>query len=167
LSRAFVKETDGDEAGALPDIPESPHPNYVTPRGLAELRERLAALAAEKARLSKELPELEAKLALAQTERKMRYFASRIEHAIPVDSARQPKEEVAFGATVRVADEDGNERDYAIVGEDEADAARGKVSWVSPLARALTGARVGQSVTWKRPAGDAELEVVAIRYEPT
>lgn len=167
MSRAFVKEPDGDATGDdQPEIPESPHPNYVTPRGLAQLKEQRAALAAEKERLTKESADLEAKLALAQTERKMRYFTRRIEHAIPVDPAQQPKDEVAFGATVRVADEDGNERDYAIVGEDEADAAKGKVSWVSPLARALTGARAGQTVTWKRPAGDVELEILAIRYGP-
>lgn len=167
MSRAFVKELDGEALGDdQPEIPESRHPNYVTPRGLAELKARLAELAAEKERLARGTSDLEAKLQLAQTERKMRYFASRLEHAIPVDPAQQPKDEVAFGAVVRVADEDGNERDYAIVGEDEADVAHGKVSWVSPLARALTGAKPGQFVTWKRPAGDVELEILAIRYEP-
>jgi transcription elongation GreA/GreB family factor len=164
VSRAFVKEPEGDLAGDdAPDIPVSPHPNYVTPQGLAGLKERLAELTAEKERLAAAAG-LEAKLALAQTERKIRYFANRIEHAIPVDPAQQPKNEVAFGATVRVADEEGNERDYTIVGEDEADVARGKVSWVSPLARALNGAKAGQFVTWKRPAGDAELEILEIRY---
>lgn len=166
MSRAFVKEPDGDELpDDQPELRESPYPNYVTPRGLGLLKKELADLAAEKERLTKELPDLEAKLALAQAERRIRYCAHRIEHAIPVDPAGQPAGEVAFGAIVRVADEEGKTHDYAIVGEDEADAAQGKVSWVSPLARALMGAKVGQSVTWKRPAGDAELEVVAIRYE--
>ncbi|HEY8014642.1 MAG TPA: GreA/GreB family elongation factor, partial [Dongiaceae bacterium] len=67
----------------------------------------------------------------------------------------------ALAATV---DEDGTERRFAIVGEDEADPAVGKISWVSPLARALTGAAVGDSVVWKRPAGDKTLEVTAIDY---
>lgn len=164
MSRAFVKEPDGDEiADDQPELRESPYPNYVTPRGLALLKKEQAKLTAEKERLDP--ADLEAKLALAQIERRLRYLAHRIEHAIPVDPAQQPKDEIAFGATVRVADEDGKKQDYAIVGEDEADAAHGKVSWVSPIARALMGAKVGQFVTWKRPAGDAELEIVAIKYE--
>ncbi len=164
MSRAFVKEQDGDEIREdQPELRESPYPNHVTPKGLALLKGELAELSAEKARLDP--ADLEAKLALAQIERRMRYVAHRIDNAILVDPAAQPRDEVAFGATVRVADEEGAKRDYAIVGEDEADAARGKVSWVSPLARALTGARVGQFVTWKRPAGDTELEILAIEYE--
>ena len=164
MSRAFVKEPDGDAvADDQPELRESPYPNYVTPRGLALLKTEHAELTAEKERLDP--ADLEAKLALAQIERRLRYLAHRIEHAIPVDPAGQPPDEIAFGATVRVADEDGKKQDYAIVGEDEADAAHGKVSWVSPLARALMGAKTGQFVTWKRPAGDAELEILAIRYE--
>ena len=61
-------------------------------------------------------------------------------------------------------DEDGTRRDYRIVGEDEADPAAGKISWVSPLARAMMGSGLGDLVTWRRPAGDLELEVVGIRY---
>ena len=62
-----------------------------------------------------------------------------------------------------VADETGSVVEYVIVGEDEADAQNGKVSWVSPLARALLGARIGDVITWKRPSGDVELDVVSIR----
>ncbi len=69
-----------------------------------------------------------------------------------------------FGARVTVADEAGGARAFIIVGEDEADAAAGKVSWLSPLARALTGGHVGDAVTWRRPAGDLELEITAIDY---
>ena len=61
-------------------------------------------------------------------------------------------------------DEDGAVREFAIVGEDETDAENGKVSWVSPLARALIGAQVGDLVTWKRPVGDVELEIRSFRY---
>ncbi|MGB8273775.1 MAG: GreA/GreB family elongation factor [Alphaproteobacteria bacterium] len=165
MSRAFVKEQDDDRAGDdQPDLPESTHPNYVTPAGLADLKARLYELETERARLGEDPEPPEDKLALAQAERKIRYLSHRIEHAIPIDPAAQPKDEVAFGAIVRVEDEDGAKREYEIVGEDEADVANGKVSWVSPLARALMGAKVGQTVTWKRPAGDAELEVLAIRY---
>jgi transcription elongation GreA/GreB family factor len=71
---------------------------------------------------------------------------------------------VCFGATVALLDEDERRLGYTIVGEDEADAEHGKVSWISPLARALMDARVGDMVTWRRPSGDAELEIVAITY---
>ncbi len=163
MSRAFVKEPD-HAPDDQPDIPESRHPNYVTPRGLARLKEEFAALSADKDRLGADPEAPEDKLALAQIERKLRYLSHRIENAIPVDPAQQPSGEVAFGAVVRVSDPDGREREYAIVGEDEADAGQGKVSWVSPLARALIGAKAGQTVTWTRPAGDLELDIVSIRY---
>ena len=81
-----------------------------------------------------------------------------------VDPAGQPRDRVAFGATVEVADESG-EHSYRIVGEDEADAEHGSVSYVSPLARALLGAKVGDEVVWSRPAGDLRVEVLGIRYE--
>ena len=96
--------------------------------------------------------------------RNLRYAKARVACAILVDPVDQPTDKVAFGARVRVRDPDGEERVFTIVGEDEADAARGKASWVSPLARALRGAQVGDSVTWKRPSGDRDLEVVSIEY---
>ncbi|HZS85323.1 MAG TPA: GreA/GreB family elongation factor [Stellaceae bacterium] len=166
MSRAFVKEQDGESgAGEIQDLPQSEHPNYVTPRGLAQLKERLAA-AQEKKRELLEAPDSVAReLPLAHAAREIRYLEARIERAILVDPAQQPQDEVAFGATVRVADRNGEEREFTIVGEDEADAEHGSVSWVSPLARALTGAAVGDVITWHRPAGDAELEIVAIRYQ--
>jgi transcription elongation factor GreB len=165
VSRAFVKEPDGDEVSDdQPEIPESRNPNYVTPIGLAALKAALAVLSSEKEKLAV-AEDLEAKLALAQTERRLRYVTHRIENAILVDPATQPEGEVAFGALVRVADPEGAEHEYAIVGEDEADVALNKVSWVSPLARALTGAKIGDVVTWKRPAGDVDLEILGIRYD--
>ena len=163
MSRAFVKEPDGDMAGDdQPDLPQSPHPNYVTPVGLKELESRLAEREGRRHRLAAS-DDLAGKLPLAQVDRDIRYLKGRIERASPVDAADQPAGEVCFGALVGVADETGSVAQYAIVGEDEADAQRGKVSWVSPLARALLGARVGDVITWKRPSGDVELEVVSIR----
>jgi transcription elongation factor GreB len=165
MSRAFVKEQDGDSgAGEIADLPQSPHPNYVTPRGLAALKARLAA-AQEKRRLLLARGEDAGRdLPLANLGREVRYLESRIERAILVDPAAQPRDTVAFGATVRVADPSGGEREFAIVGEDEADAEHNSVSWVSPLARALLGAEIGDEIVWRRPAGDVTLEVLAIRY---
>ena len=163
MSRAFTKEPDGDMvADDTPERPRSEHPNHVTPAGLAALEARRAGLAAERA--AQAAAGLQGKPALAHAERELRYFDARIEDAIGVDPATQPAGEVRFGARVTVADEAGRARDFTLVGEDEADAAAGKVSWLSPLARALAGGRIGDLVTWRRPAGDLELEITAIVY---
>ncbi len=167
MSRAFVKEDDQSKASAeLPERPQSPHPNYVTPRGLAELKRRFEALTAERSALSHEDSALTQEATRSRIDRDLRYLTARIEAAIPVDPALQPRDEVTFGATVRVFDPKGRERVFSIVGEDEADVATGKVSWVSPLARALLGASVDDTVTWKRPSGDTDLEIASIDYEP-
>lgn len=164
MSRAFVKESDGDgdDVGALPELPVSEHPNYVTPRGLSllrmrldETRRRLVAIdpAAERAPAER-----------AFFEREQRWLQARAMAAITV-SAPANVDRVGFGATVELIDTDGTAHRYRIVGEDEANPEHNLVSWVSPLARALDGARVGDSVTWRRPVGDREVDVVAIRYE--
>ncbi|WP_057970860.1 GreA/GreB family elongation factor [Lysobacter antibioticus] len=163
MSRAFVKEGDGDEnAGDLPELPISEHPNYVTPRGMALLRTRLDDA-------GRRLGEIDAnavgaRLEAAYIERELRWLQARILGAITIAPERQPSELIAFGARVEVVDDDGCEYRYRIVGEDEADPELGLISWVSPLARALHGARVGDSVVWKRPAGDLAIEVLAIDY---
>lgn len=163
MSRAFVKEPDGDQViDDLPDLPVSPHPNYVTPSGLADLRERQQRLAGERRSLAEDQAP-GTRLRLRQVERDLRYLGARIEGAIPIDPAARPAGEVGFGAVVTVEDEAGETRSFAIVGEDEADPRNGKVSWISPLARALDGARAGDAVTWRRPAGDLELVVISIK----
>ncbi|AAU90456.1 putative transcription elongation factor [Methylococcus capsulatus str. Bath] len=162
MSRAFVKETDGEDLDdGAPDRPVSPHPNYVTPAGLAQLQARVAELTAERQRLLGD-ESVGAKQQLRRVERELRYYDERVVSAIPVDPAARSGDRVHFGATVEVEDEAGNVQRYSIVGEDEADAAHGKISWVSPLARALLNAEAGDTVTWKRPAGDKELHILAI-----
>ena len=161
MSRAFVNEDAGADRPDLPELPLSTQPNYVTPAGLADLQARLvarqAALAALRAR-----PDRLDKLPEAAAERDIRWFEARIATAILVDPAQHDGQTVAFGLAVRVADADGHERVYQITGEDEADAAQGRIAPQSPLARALLGARVGDSVTWQRPIGDLVLEVLEI-----
>jgi transcription elongation factor GreB len=165
MSRAFVKEDDANvSAEELPERPLSPHPNYVTPAGLTALQSQLADLQEQRQSLQAHPDAILAQEHLKPVERDIRYFQERIERAIVIDPAAQPHDEVGFGAVVSTLDEDGAERSFAIVGEDEADPAKGKISWVSPLARALTGAAVGDSVVWKRPAGDKTLEIVKIAY---
>lgn len=162
MSRAFVKEGDGS-LDPLPDLPISPHPNYVTPSGLADLQTRLrdtqARLAALKARTERldKLPE-------AAAERDIRYLEARLRSAILIDPAPLPLDEVAFGLIVTVTDEAGAERRFQIVGEDEADPTLGRIAPHSPLARALMGARMADVVQWRKPNGVEELEVTGIAH---
>ncbi len=164
MSRAFVKDDNEDRPSEeLPERPVSDAPNYVTPDGMRLLRERVDELSREHARL-REAGEAFEKPQLAVNERDLRYFQSRLETAIVVDVASEPKDEVHFGATVKTEDEEGNANSFTIVGEDEADVKKHKISWVSPLAKALLGSRVGDTVTWNRPAGSTTLEVLEISY---
>lgn len=160
MSRAFVKEGTG-ELDPLPDLPLSPHPNYVTPRGLAALRDRLAAVQADLAQLRARPDRLD-RLPEAAAERDIRYLEARLRTAIPIDPASQPLTAVAFGLRVTVADDTGVETTYEITGEDEADAALGRIAPHSPLARALLGAEPGDSVTVRRPSGAVTVEILAI-----
>lgn len=165
MSRAFVKENDLEHAGTdLPERPQSEHPNYVTPTGLAHLHEEAAQLEEERLRLSPQKEDPIIRQQMAVIERDLRYIQGRLERAIPVNPAEQQQDVILFGAIVEVEDEEGATHVFEIVGEDEADIHNNKVSWVSPLARALIGQKVGDSVTWKRPVGDLALEVTDIRY---
>lgn len=167
MSRAFVKEPDSGAPGQeLPERTVSEHPNYVTPVGLAELERRTGELEARRLELLALDDDPLAEEELRHVDRDLRYYAARLESAIVVDPATQPRDEVAFGASVTVTG-DGTERTFTIVGEDEADLVALKVSYVSPLAEALLGARVGDTVVWRRPAGDAELTIRAIAYSRT
>lgn len=165
MSRAFVKEPDSPPDEVL-ERPQSEHANYITPEGLEQLRARLKSLEARRDALGDVTEDPKRQQQLAELERDIHYFQGRIDRAVVVDPASQSGDEVLFGATVEVRDHEGKTQEFAIVGEDEADAAGGKVSWVSPLAKAMLGARVGDVVTWQRPAGNVELEITAIRYPP-
>jgi transcription elongation GreA/GreB family factor len=165
ISRALVTDSDDDELSDLPDLPDLPvseYPNYVTPRGLALLNERLEQTQQRLADLD---PNAEsAPLDRAHAAREQRWLQGRVHAAIPVSSPADTSR-VGFGATVELTDQNETAYRYRIVGEDEADPEHGLVSWVSPLARALNGARAGDSVVWPRPAGDLQIDVLAIRYD--
>lgn len=164
MSRAFVKEPDAPPADDIHERPQSEHPNYITPSGLARLRAEYNALEKRRAQLVDTVEDPMQQQQLAETERDMRYVQGRIERAVVADLAKQPAEEVHFGAVVDVVDNAGQEHRFQIVGEDEVDTAGGRVSWISPLAKAMLGARIGDTVTWQRPAGNLELEILAIHY---
>lgn len=164
MSRAFVKEDQPDPgADLVPERVLSHEPNFVTPRGFEALTRQLESLRAARRDAEAIADEEERRAALARIDRDLRYAQVRHESAEVVDARNLPSDEVHFGSQVTVADQDGSERTYTIVGEDEADLAQGYLSFASPLARSLMKARVGDTVVWKRPAGDRELEVVRIR----
>jgi transcription elongation GreA/GreB family factor len=164
MSRAFVKGDDeGLPSDEVPERPISTDPNYVTREGLAQLRRRYEELQAQHAQLKAAGEEFD-KPKLIAVDRDLRYFSQRLESAILVDLTHEPQDEVHFGACVKVEGSDGRAQLFRIVGEDEADVATGKVSFLSPLAKAMIGARVGDTVKWRRPAGEVELEILEIRY---
>ncbi|MGK2951345.1 MAG: GreA/GreB family elongation factor, partial [Thiobacillus sp.] len=103
---------------------------------------------------------------LREVDRRIRFLSKRLEHAEVVDPAtREDTDQVFFGATVTVAGQDGHESTYAIVGVDEADAGRGRIAWISPMARALLKAREGDTVSVQTPDGKREVEIIEVRYQ--
>ena len=165
MSRAFVKEGDDElSAGELPERPLSDHPNYVTPRGLELLQARLKELQENRERLAAE-DESMAKQKLLEIKRDIRYYQAQLERAQVVDPAGQPQDEVHFGATVTIREDGAKQHVFHLVGDDQADVASGLISWATPLAKAMIGASVGDTVTWQRPAGPIDVEIVAIRYD--
>lgn len=163
MSRAFVNEDAGADRPDLPELPVPPGPNIVTPRGLADLQARIARRQADLATL-KARPDRLDKLPEAAAERDLRWLEARLKAAVVIDPAQHDLSEVAFGLAVTVVSEDGTETTYEITGEDEADATRNRIAPNSPLARALLGARVGDVVTWKRPVGALDLEILRIAH---
>jgi transcription elongation GreA/GreB family factor len=153
MSRAFVKERDGEVIDDLPDRAVSEHPNFVTAQGLALIEDELSRAHAEYAKAQADND----RAALARTGRDLRYWTARRSTA-QVIAPPHNATEVHFGATVTLEREDGCKQTWRIVGEDEADPAKGTISHVSPLARALYGKRVGDVLQ----AGQNEAEIVAI-----
>jgi transcription elongation GreA/GreB family factor len=159
LSVAFVKEESAEAASEtlLPDRPISPHPNLVTPAGLAALETQLAAArtAFEAANTIEDVNERRRQS--AGPLRDLRYLAERVRTAQAMAEPAS-NDTVAFGNTVTFSRDDGRVQTYRIVGEDEADPKAGSISYVSPVARLLMGKAVGDVVA----LGDREVEVVAI-----
>jgi len=182
MSKAFTKESDGDEDDDLPDdiggLPAGAK-NYMTPQGFARMREELMTL------MRKERPEvvqvvswaaangdrsengdyLYGKKRLREIDRRIRFLSKRLERSEVVDPAKRPKtDQVFFGATVTYANSRNEERTVKIVGVDEVDPGKGHVSWISPIARAVMRAHEGDVVSMKTPAGEEEIEILEVRY---
>ena len=180
MSKAFTRE--GDAAEEEPEIePQTPPgaKNYITPAGHARLQSELKRLleaerpellktiawAASNGDRSENADYIYGKRRLREIERRIRFLIKRLEIAEVVDPRDSDQEQAFFGATVTYADDMGNRHTVSIVGTDEVDPARGRVSWVSPIAKALLKAREGEAVTLRTPAGSEQLEIVEVRYE--
>ena len=165
MSRAFVKENDLEHAGIdIPERPLSDEPNYVTPRGLSLLNQAIDNLEKERGTLNAKKDDPMVKQKIAVIERDMRYFSARIESAILTNPKDEEPTHVLFGAKVAVEDEEGKLLTFEIVGEDEANIHEGRVSYLSPLAKALIGSAVGDEVIWEKPMGDSYLTIQKINY---
>lgn len=165
MSKAFTKEEDGTEKIRLDDLPQSTHPNLVTPSGLEDLSARLAAKRVDLANLRDRPDEIDYNMSIAVAERDIRFLEGRISKAILMDPKDHPSGVVAFGATVDVVNEEDVQLTFRIVGEDEADPAQGLIAPYSPLGVALLGSEIGSTVEWQKPSGMIELEIIAIRFE--
>jgi transcription elongation factor GreB len=168
MSKAFTKESeDGPFEELYPepkDLLPSGVKNYVTPEGGAALRAELSRLESDvRSRVSAEKGAAR-KQRLEALDRHIQFLRDRVANMVVVDPKSQEQDSVRFGATVTVADEEGNEKVYQIVGVDESDPAKGKISWISPIAKALISARAGDVVTLEVPDGNVELEILEIEY---
>jgi transcription elongation factor GreB len=183
VSKAFVKES-GDDEGEDAEPDASPIPpgakNYITPEGYRRLRNELTALvnverpevvrtvswAASNGDRSENGDYIYGKKRLREIDRRIRFLTKRLEVAEVVDSSRRgATDQVFFGATVVYATADGMHKDITIVGIDEVDPARRRVSWISPIARAVLKAREGDTIEFRTPSGTETIEIVSVRYD--
>ncbi len=184
MSKAFVKESDVELADDLDDD-ESALPagsggkNYITPQGFKKLQDELynlkhkerpamtetVAWAASNGDRSENADYHYGKKKLREIDKRIRFLGKRIDSAEIVDPTKVNSDQVLFGATVLIKDEDGTEKTYRIVGIDESNIDLGKISWISPLATALFKARVGDYVTFRIPKGVRDVEILKITYE--
>lgn len=181
MSKAFVPENDQLQEPELPEQDENlpkNFKNYITPAGAAQLKAELRNL------LYQERPELVkvvqwaasngdrsengdyiyGKRRLREIDRRIRFLTHRLEIALIVDPAQQVGDRVLFGARVTVQDEEELQKTYQIVGVDETDVKNGRISWISPLAKALLNAKVGEVVTLRTPKGEEDLEILSVDY---
>jgi len=183
MSKAFTRESDGEDedddlGGSAPALPAGAR-NYMTPQGYARLKAELLALldderpkivetvhwAAKNGDRSENGDYLYGKKRLREIDRRVRFLTKRLEIAEVTDpSAHHGGEQVFFGATVTYEEDDGTERTITIKGVDEAQSSQGEVSWVSPIARTLLRAHVGDVLKLETPAGVREIEVLSVSY---
>jgi transcription elongation factor GreB len=182
MNKAFVKESDqddDDEAAALALAIPAGSKNYIRPEGYQRIKDELLQLidverpevvkivhwAASNGDRSENGDYIYGKRRLREIDRRIRFLTKRLDSAAIVDpSAHYGSDQVFFGATVTYSNQAGEERTITIVGIDELDPLNGKISWVAPVARALTKAREGDTITFQAPHGVEELDILEVRY---
>lgn len=181
MSKAFTKE---DSSGAEDEGPEESAivpggKNYITPLGAKKLREeqkrlldierpevvRVVSWAASNGDRSENGDYLYGKKKLREIDKRVRFLSKRLEMAEIIDPRAIKSEKVLFGATVTVLDSSDKKHHYSIVGVDEIDIQKGRISWLSPIGKALLQNKVGDVITIRTPKGEEELEILAVKYE--
>lgn len=181
MSKAFVRESDEDEEELSSSLSlPSGTKNYITPAGHKRLKDELEHLvkrerphiveivswAASNGDRSENGDYIYGKRRLREIDRRIRFLTKRLEIAEVVDPLRQGNnDQIFFGACITVADASGAENTYTIVGVDETDATSGRISWISPLARAVIKAREGDTIRFQSPLGFRELDIVSVVYQ--
>jgi transcription elongation factor GreB len=164
MSKAFTKEDEGgQESLPLPSRPPSGEKRYITPEGYRALEEELAALTSP-APADESVPAIEKQTRDRERARRVQFLALILDSVQVVTPEGSEEDRVYFGAWVTLEDEEGQETTYRIVGPDEADVRAGRLSVESPLARALLGRQVGESVQFERPRGAVEYTVTRVSY---
>ncbi len=181
MNKAFVRESEGgDDEEQEPSLklPAGTR-NYITPAGHQRLKDELehlvkrerphvveiVAWAASNGDRSENGDYIYGKRRLREIDRRIRFLTKRLENAEVVDPLRQgDNDQIFFGARVTIADSDGVENTYTIVGIDEADASQGRISWISPLARALIKSREGDTIRFQSPVGLREIDILEVCY---
>jgi transcription elongation factor GreB len=179
MSKAFVKEDqEPEDEGEEQSSPLPSGKNYITPHGIARLRAELKRLldeerptvvrtvtwAASNGDRSENADYQYGKRRLRQIDGRIRFLTKRLEIAEVVNPLELKGDTVLFSATVTVEDENGARKTYSIVGVDETDPARGRISWISPIGKALLQAKKGDVVTLRTPKGEEDLEIVDVKY---
>jgi len=178
MSKAFTRESEVEEELAVEPAPP-PAKNYISPAGYARLKGELKQLveverpevvrtvswAAKNGDRSENGDYLYGKKRLREIDRRVRFLIKRLEAAEVVDTAGRDSDQVFFGSTVRIKTRT-EEKTVTIVGVDETDSPRNRISWISPVAKALIKAREGDTVVLRTPGGVEELEILEVRYDP-
>jgi transcription elongation factor GreB len=181
MSKAFTKENDEqDDDAEVEQSQPAGVKNYITPQGHARMKAEFLHLmdverpemvsvvswAAKNGDRSENGDYLYGKKRLREIDRRIRFLTKRLDITEIIDPAtREDTDQVFFGATVTLLDDKNEQHTYSIVGMDEIDLARGRVSWISPIAKALMKAREGDVVRLSTPGGERELEIIEVVYE--
>ena len=161
MSRAFIKESDGDNVvNTFPERIHSDAPNYITREGIESLQSKIRQLETELTALNTS-PSIDKPSQMERIKQDLRYHRERLRRAIPTDTPESP-DSVQFGVTVILLGEDNDSYQFTLVGEDETDLKAGLISWASPIGRLLMGHKMGDEVRWNRGNETLNVEITGL-----